>query len=200
MIAMRNDLGTALAVLADHRRPEAERARAATTLGEAGDAHAVLALAIEYGEAAGPLRRAVSYALGRLNGVEVLARQLAFADPRSRARAAEVLSLFNDERATRALTLGLTDADEDVRINSACALVEHGDPLALDELERRLETDPSRKVRAAAAQAVGAIGTVRARQVLERAARREEDTFVVILIERTIQRRIDEGESEDFGC
>jgi HEAT repeat protein len=194
MVAIRHDLGSAMATLADHRRPEAERARAAVHLGESGDPQAVLALAFEYGDSSGSLRNAVSYALGRLNGVEVLARQLAFADPVSRAKAAEVLALFSDERATRALALALTDPEEAVRINAACALVEHASPLALESLVKRLETDCSRKVRAASAQAIGVIPTPAAREALEVATRAETDVFVVILIERAIQKRIDEGE------
>lgn len=199
MVAIAHDFSCALAVLQDPRRAEAERARAATLLGDVGDTEAVLPLAVEYGDADGSLKTALAYALGRLNAIDVLGQKLAYGDARSRARAAEVLALFADEAATRVLVTALEDADPDVRINAAYALAEHADPLSRVGLARRLVEDANPSVRGAAAQALGEIPGVEARRALERAARKEGVVKVVILIERAIQRRIDRGEAEEVS-
>ncbi len=197
MVAIAPDVRSALAVVQDPSRPEAERLRAATVLGDFGDPGVVFPLATEYSEAAGSLRSALAYALGRLDATHVLTSELAYGDARTRARAAELLSLFTDEVATAALVRALADPDSDVRINAAYALGDHQDAKTLGALAEGMRTDSVPAVRSACALALAALPGLEARRALETAAVGEEVVSVIILIERAIQRRVDRGEPEE---
>lgn len=198
MVAIAHDVYSALAVVQDSSRPDAERLRAVTVLGDFGDPGVVFPLATEYAEAEGSLKTALAYALGRLDATHVLTSELAYGDARTRARAAELLSLFTDEAATNALVNALGDPDADVRINAAYALGDHADPRTLGALAVGMRNDSLSSVRSACALALAALPGLEARRVLEAAAQTEEVVSVIILIERAIQRRIDRGEAEQI--
>ncbi|MEQ8275589.1 MAG: HEAT repeat domain-containing protein [Deltaproteobacteria bacterium] len=196
MVAIAPDVRSALAVLQDDRASEAERIRAVTIVSDFGGSGIVFPLAVEYAAADGSLKTTLAYALGRLDATSVLASELAYGDARTRARAAELLSLFNEDAATRALVGALRDPDTDVRINAAYALGDHQDPSTLTALTEGMRSDTVPAVRSACALALAALPGPGARAALETAAQHEDVVSVIILIERAIQRRIDRGEAE----
>ncbi|MEQ9496909.1 MAG: HEAT repeat domain-containing protein [Deltaproteobacteria bacterium] len=196
MVAIAPDVRSALAVLQDDRASEAERIRAVTIVSDFGGSGIVFPLAVEYAAADGSLKTTLAYALGRLDATSVLSSELAYGDARTRARAAELLSLFNEDAATRALVGALRDPDTEVRINAAYALGDHQDPSTLTALTEGMRSDTVPAVRSACALALAALPGPGARAALETAAQHEEVVSVIILIERAIQRRIDRGEAE----
>ena len=101
---------------------------------------------------------------------KAFARVLDDDQPELRMAAATGLGRVGDPSVTAALVKRLSDPDSRVRERSAVACGRIGDPRAVGELRSRLGGDPNIDVRAAAAEALGEIGTESALSVLSAAA------------------------------
>ena len=98
-------------------------------------------------------------------------------DPVVRRRAAEALSRLGSETALAALTAGLRDPVEDVRLAAARGLRELDPGYAKADLSRLLLEDPNHDVRVQAAGALGESGDAEVLPVLE-AALADPNEFV----------------------
>ena len=97
---------------------------------------------------------------------KAFARVLDDDQPELRMAAATGLGRVGDPSVTAALVERLSDPDERVRERSAVACGRIGDPRAVKALRSLLHEDPSIDARAAAAEALGGIGTEAALEVL----------------------------------
>lgn len=151
------------------------------------DPNVVATIASAIPEADEPVAAAMTALVERLDATTVLTRDLTSPDPQVRRTAAHALTLLKDRGALAALITAMSDAEASVREEVVSALHALADPAAVDALRAALCADPCVEVRMAAAQALGAIDTPEALDVLTRAEVEEDDDFVSLLIERSIR-------------
>lgn len=114
------------------------------------------------------------------NAVEQLAPLVKDADIKVASEAIVALGRIRSDRAREVLqTVVTSEPRGDLRMWAATGLAQHKDPKVVEVLRRAVSRDPAPKVRAAAAAAVGRIGTVDDAPYLADAAMSENDQSVV---------------------
>lgn len=109
-----------------------------------------------------------------VSATAILRRALREDTPRVRAAAARALGQVEGKEALESLLEALQDPDPWVRYQAVRSLERHASPEALDALARLVQGDPAIPVRAAAVEALGAIGGARAAALLAPLAEAEE--------------------------
>lgn len=177
-----------VSVLSDANLPEASRIAAVRSLAQSQEAAAVYPLCGTLETATDDLEAAITDALGALSAREVLLEDLKSGSDDMRARAAHLVALVPErDRAVPGLITALRDKTERVREESAATLGNIKHASAVKALASVLRVDVSARVRSAAAQALGMIGTNDARVALQEAAHVERDDMVLIFIERALK-------------
>lgn len=177
----------------DWENADEERAEAVERLGELGDPGVVLPLGVLLGQTdAGRLREALAATLTRLSAADVMLGLLTSPDPGARELATQVLAILQEQRAIEPLIDVLqNDPSPRVREAAAASLYDLRAEAALPALAKSLLEDQQPDVRMAAAQALGELDDHRALEALERAGEIEQDEFIMLLIEQSIQRFMD---------
>ena len=141
--------------------PETLAARV-RSLGTCGDPLTAAALVELFARRSDRVRETIAVLLSRSTDPEVLRaireKGLSHADPTVRGYAARVLGLAGDAASAEALRSAAADREWFVRAEAAGALTRLRDPMAVDAIRPLLE-DQAPKVRIAAMDAAGAIGT-----------------------------------------
>lgn len=176
-------------------------------LGEMGDGEAVQALTVPLGHEDPRVRKETVTALAKLGGEDaglLVVGKLEDGAPEVRAAAAQAVGILRVERAQRVLERMLEEEEsEDLIVPVIRALGQLGDPGAVPALEKRaagtLFTRPSQDVRIAAYRALAAIGTPRARTLLEAGAKDKDQEVryaVSMILKQAGFARSDEAEGE----
>ncbi len=141
------------------------RKYAASALGKLGDTRAVEGLLAALHDADGSVRLNAVLALERLGDARAVEGLLAALHNRGLGHAAWALGEIGDIRAVEGLLAALHDTNKTVRYGAASALGELGDTRAVDGLLAAIHDADGSVRRAAAAKALGKIGTL---EVLEK--------------------------------
>lgn len=175
-----------LAIAADPDRAVAERVAAVRRIAERLDTGSIIPLAVIHARSEGALRGALGCALRALSATEVVGAELGSRDADRRVAAVRVLGMLEDPASVPLLLEALVDPHPRVREHAAGALLPLADDRAFEALSKQLVLDPDPDARGAAAQAIAELSHPDAARVLQQSSRREQDVYVVILIERAL--------------